>query len=129
MSIALIKKIRHMVSKCTALAIGTCALVVSQVASAVNYDFAPDIEGQGGDGVKGVASNAEELFLLGFNLVKAFAVLVGLIFVFMGISRIKKSQDPNSGVSPMSGIVLLIVGGLMAVLPWVLLVMGKTFTG
>lgn len=61
-----------------------------------------------------------------FTMIKTVGVLVGLVMVFAGVMRLKKSQDQNSGVSPMQGIMLIVIGGMLAVLPWILLTTAGT---
>lgn len=127
MSLALLKnRFSHFMGKCAVAVFGAGALALSPSASAA-YEFNNLVDT--GEGVEGVAENATNMFEIFFDVVKALAVLVGLIFIFMGVMRIKKSQDPNSGVSPVAGIILLIVGGLMAVLPWLLVTMASSVSG
>lgn len=125
MSLALIKsKVKATWLKATAGFTAALGLVATQSALAA-YEFGNLVDTNGG--VEEVAENTTNLFEIAFNVVKAFAVLAGLVLIFIGIMKIKKSQDPNSGVSVMTGIVYLIVGGLLGVLPWVLIVMSSTF--
>lgn len=126
MSLALLKNgFSRMQGKCATMVTGMSTIAASSAASAFDFNNIVDT----GDGIEGVADNATNMFEIFFNVIKGLAVLVGLIFIFMGVMRIKKSQDPNGGVSPVSGIILLIVGGLMAVLPWLLVTMASTVSG
>lgn len=82
----------------------------------------------GGGSLKTVNANINDLSEDTFTMVKTFATLVGLIFVFIGVMRLKKSQDQNSGVSPMQGILMMVFGGLCAILPWLLFTSANTVT-
>lgn len=130
MSLSLIKKgvskFSNGLTKLMALITVNTMLAVDAVAAGT-YDFGNLVDN--GKGINDVAENAESSFSIIFNVIKALGVLVGLVFVFMGVLRLKKSQDQNSGVSPMQGIILIIVGGLMAVLPWLLITSATTVQG
>lgn len=82
----------------------------------------------GGGSLKSVNANINDLSEDTFTMVKTFATLVGLVLVFIGVMRLKKSQDQNSGVSPMQGILMMVFGGLCAILPWLLFTSANTVT-
>jgi uncharacterized membrane protein len=82
----------------------------------------------GGGSLKSVNANINSLSEDTFTMVKTFATLVGLVLVFIGVMRLKKSQDQNSGISPMQGILMMVFGGLCAILPWLLFTSANTVT-
>lgn len=89
-----------------------------------SYDFDNLVEK--GDDLDDVNASIEGYSTTTFNAIKAVGVLVGIITVFAGVARLKKAQDANSGVSPMQGLALIALGGLFAVLPWLLITSAST---
>lgn len=82
----------------------------------------------GGGSLKTVNANINDLSTDTFVMIKTVATVVGLVLVFIGVMRLKKSQDQNSGVSPMQGIMMMVFGGLCAILPWLLFTSANTVT-
>ena len=103
------------------------AFLLTSTANAANYDFGNLVSK--GDTLDDINSNIEGYSTTTFNMIKAVGVLAGIIFVFAGVLRLKKSQDQNSGVSPIQGIALIVIGGLCAVLPWLLITSASTVQG
>lgn len=107
-----------------------CLALVATGAAYANqdaYNFNSMVDN--GQSIDDVAENAQNAFSTIFNIIKGLGVLVGLILVFVGVMRLKKSQDQNSGVSPMQGVLLIVFGGLCAVLPWLLITSATTVQG
>lgn len=101
------------------------AFVVATTAKAAgSFDF--DSLTEEGQTIDDVNEKIEGYSQTTFNMIKAAGVLAGLIFVFAGVIRLKKSQDPNGGVSPVQGLMLIFVGGLCAALPWLLITSAST---
>ncbi|HGF9504629.1 TPA: hypothetical protein ACJEU7_001834 [Acinetobacter baumannii] len=100
------------------LSIVYLAMFGSNAMAADDYDFENLVSS--GDSIIDVNKNIENVSNSGFNMIKVLGVFVGICFIFAGLLRLKKSQDQNSGVSPMQGIGLLLIGGLFGVLPWLL---------
>lgn len=102
-------------------------MVMATTAKAAEYDF--DSLVSGGDTAEDVASNIDGYTVIFYNTIKALGVLLGAISIFAGIARLKKSQDPQSNVTPFQGVALLIIGGLFASLPFLLLTSASTVQG
>ena len=99
-------------------------LLTTQANANNGYNFDNLVDS--GQTLDDINSNIEGYSQTTFNMIKAVGVLAGIIFVFAGVLRLKKSQDPNSGVSPVQGIALIVIGGLCAVLPWLLITSAST---
>ena len=105
--------------------IALLAIMVASTANAADtFNF--DSLTKEGQTIDDVNAKIEGYSQTTFNMIKAAGVLVGLVFVFAGVIRLKKSQDPNGGVSPMQGLMLIFVGGLCAALPWLLMTSAST---
>ncbi len=102
-------------------------MMMSVTAKAADYDF--DSLVSGGDTAEDVASNIDGYSVIFYNTVKTVGVLAGAITIFAGIMRLKKANDPQSNVSMWQGLVLIIVGGLFASLPFLLLTSASTVQG
>lgn len=75
-----------------------------------------------------VSNNATKSFEMVWIVVCSLATLVGLGFAFSGFMKLKKSQDPSSGVQASSGWWLIGIGACLVVLPWVLFTAANTIT-
>lgn len=73
-----------------------------------------------------VNKNIEKYATSTFDMIKVVGVVVGLIVVFGGVMRIKKSNDPGSNDSPAQGVFMIVLGGALAALPWILLMAAST---
>ena len=102
-------------------------MLITTTAKAADYDF--DSLVSGGDTAEDVASNIDGYSVIFYNSLKIVGVLMGAICIFTGILRLKKAQDPNSNVTSTQGIVLIVVGGLFASLPFILLTAASTVQG
>lgn len=98
--------------------------VVTTANAKTSFDF--DSLTEEGQTIDDVNAKIEGYSQTTFNMIKAAGVLFGLVFVFLGVIRLKKSQDPNGGVSPVQGLALIGVGGLCAALPWLLITSATT---
>lgn len=65
-------------------------------------------------------------FIQGYNFLKSLGVLVGLVMIFAGITKLKKANESNGQISAMSGIWLIVLGGAMASISAILLIMAAT---
>lgn len=75
-----------------------------------------------------VSNNATKSFEMVWIVVCSLATLVGLGFAFSGFMKLKKSQDPSSGVQASTGWWLIGIGACLVVLPWVLFTAANTIT-
>lgn len=75
-----------------------------------------------------VSNNATKSFEMVWIVLCSGATLVGLGFAFSGFMKLKKSQDPSSGVQASSGWWLIGIGACLVVLPWVLFTAANTIT-
>ena len=112
--------------KITAVELFIVAMFFSLQAKA-NFDMTGTVGS--GDSFNDVATNITGISETAFTLIKIIAGLAGLGIVFMGVMHIKKSQDPNSGVTAGRGVVYLIVGGLLGALPWLYQMSTTTVSG
>ena len=75
-----------------------------------------------------VSNNATKSFEMVWIVLCSLATLVGLGFAFSGFMKLKKAQDPSSGVQASSGWMLIAIGACLVVLPWVLFTAANTIT-
>lgn len=75
-----------------------------------------------------VSDNATKSFEMVWIVLCSLATLVGLGFAFSGFMKLKKAQDPSSGVQASSGWMLIAIGACLVVLPWVLFTAANTIT-
>lgn len=120
-----------MLNKITNAYLATVAMVsvmlITTTAKAADYDF--DSLVSGGDTAEDVASNIDGYSVIFYNTLKTLGVFVGAISIFAGILRLKKAQDPQTNVTSFQGVVLIIIGGLFASLPFLLLTSASTVQG
>lgn len=93
--------------------------IMSAPALAADYNFDTLVEN--GQSAEDVASNAENLMKIFFNVIKALGVAVGFWLVYLGVMRIKKANEPNSQTTPMQGILFIALGGCLGALPFIFL--------
>ena len=75
-----------------------------------------------------VSNNATKSFEMVWIVLCSLATLVGLGFAFSGFMKLKKAQDPSSGVQSSTGWMLIAIGACLVVLPWVLFTAANTIT-
>ena len=105
----------------------TLALMTASAHAVGEYDFETLVDN--GQSAEDTASNIDSVMNIGFNLIKALAVFVGLWLIYAGIMRIKKANEPNSQTTPMQGALFILLGGCLGALPFIFLTSASIVQG
>ena len=102
----------------------TFLIVLPAYASNNSYNF--DNLTSGNKNIGDSMNTFTGYFIQGYNFLKSLGVLVGLVMIFAGITKLKKANESNGQISAMSGIWLIVLGGAMASISAILLIMAAT---
>lgn len=115
-----------MLKKFKSMILGLIALmiVLPAYASSNSYNF--NTLTTNGKTLNDSLDTVDSYAIRGYNTLKVIGVFLGLLFIVVGVMRLKKANESNGQIGMGQGIFLVVLGGAMASVSTILLIMAAT---